>query len=554
MSTPASESTIADRIYTGIMVAIAAILLAIALFRPAAHTVTVTGSVDLRREQDGKRLPISAEQIESEIRQPVVINQLVAGLDPKIRDSIKQPTNDWWTDAVAQSLTVQAESSSAELASTQLKLTTRGVNEVLQLALIEQVQEYIQETYHAPETGPSDEAFERQRARVAAAVDRLDEIQDKLKNFTESRIEEAREEYHASLRAAVAKFMQSQPQSDSGAKYASQEKASKARPLPVVSVVNPEWREIEAELETLRELEADRNHPSIHPEARVEYADAVNRLADRIKSTSQTVNVKHGFIDNPFASRNKAEPANPKSDEGSEIDDFLKLAHGDLDEEASNPTSAMTPAPEEQEPVKKSVRVSRVLAKMPPFDEVAARRQVEELDEFRELIGKFQAARSARDDALDALESQPQQDDRIISVVSNLTKPVVADRQSEFSSGFLLQMIVPGLLLGGLCSVLKKNAPPPDAFISPEDAEDWLDFPVVGQITTRDGPLIPTPPPPTVPGYIKTVRRISEGVVCLILLVIIYSVITVSGFGKELFNDPLHGYVEAIDNITSWMS
>ena len=289
-------------------------------------------------------------------------------------------------------------------------------------------------------------------------------------------------------------------------------------------------------------------------------------IAKRIKSTRRTVVVDNGIIENPFFKKKQAAARQQRIEtaidedlaelDDQAIDEIIDLAMrtGDqaLGDEVPRPSS--TPQPPNGARSQATLRVSSVLAKMPPFDELAVRREVEKEPPFRELIAKFNAARDARDAALDSLDQQAQAGQSVVSVVSNLESPKVVKVSRNFSRNFLLKMLTPCLLLGLLCGVLTTAPQPPDTFISPEDAENWLDFPVVGKISTGDGPMIESAAAPSTPGYIKVLRRICEGIVCLSLVAVLFAVMSISGFGREFLGNPLSGFTEAVDHITSWVS
>ncbi len=556
----AAESPILDRVYTAIIVSLAAILIALALFRPKAGDVTVNAALNLKQESVGQAVPLSADSLEREIRRPEVVRKLLSGIDPNVLGESGDPVNSWWVDSVAQSISVDAELLQPSEEGMRLILTSKGESEPFQLALLGQVQEYLESTYHQPSGSENSQTETRSRENVAIAVEQLDSLQTELKAYSSERIEQAREKYRSELRAAVHRFVQSRRNAGNG--FASGN--SKKRKMPVITAVNPDWKEIEAELVRLREGESDNQIHSMNSHG--QFDDAVDQIAKRIKSTRQTVVVDNGIIENPFFKKKQAEARQQRIEtaidedlaelDDQAIDEIIDLAMqtGDQSSGIENPWPSSTPQPSNDARSQATLRVSSVLAKMPPFDELAVRREVEKEPQFRDLVAKFNAARDARDTALASLDQQAPSEKSVVSVVSNLESPKVVKYTRNFSRSFVLRMLAPCLLLGLLCGVLTTAPQPPETFISPEDAENWLDFPVVGKISTGDGPVIEAAAAPATPGYVKVLRRICEGIVCLSLVAVLFAVMSVSGFGREFLGNPLSGFTEAVDHITSWVS
>ena len=572
-----AESSLLHRIYTAVIVALAAILVALALFRPKATEVQVNASLNLKQEVAGEIEPVSVSALQTEVRKHKVVRKLLSGISPDILGKVGNIENSWWVDSVAQSLSITSTGPESATDGTQLVLSSKGENESFQLAVLGQLQEYFETKYHQPTGSGNPQTENRTRENVAITVQQLDEVQDELKTFTDAQIEQARENYRSEIRAVVHKFVRARR--IPGESIASNGRRN--RKMPVVAAVNPEWEAIEAELEKLRDNEADKNLWSVRPDSK-QFHEAVDDIADRIKTTPQTVVVANGMIENPFVKRKRAKQQRAAQQSAEEdgritkldelaIDDLIDIAMGNRDSNKTNavagigaevdsvagignPTATTTPQPESRKKSRAIIRASQALVKIAPFDELAARRAIEKEPKFRELVSRFTAARDARDTALESLSQQSPEKASVVSVVSNLKTPTVANRRSTFSRSFLTRLLAPGLMLGLLCGLMTTSPKPPETFISPEDAENWLDFPVVGTISTTDGPAIPSPNPPTSPGYVQMLRRIAEGIVCLSLVAILYAVVSINGFGKEFIGNPLGGFTNAVDHISSWVS
>jgi hypothetical protein len=126
---------------------------------------------------------------------------------------------------------------------------------------------------------------------------------------------------------------------------------------------------------------------------------------------------------------------------------------------------------------------------------------------------------------------------------------VTERKPGEVTANRAFSFLIPSILIGLVCAWFRNHPEPPETFVSPEDVEEWLDLPVVGAVTTGDGPRIPALEAPEPPPVIRIVRRVAEVTVCAAMLLIIVAVVTVSNFGQTLINDPFTAYAQAIANV-----
>ena len=522
----AGPSSIADRAYTFTIITLAAVLLGLAAFRPPVSTVTHEAQLSIRGFEgkgagEGADAP---EHLVAAIKSPEAIEQALSrirtNLHPAAPDGSHLKLIRALEDAVDVTCTSQNESDATTL---QVRLT--GSSEAFQYQLTRHlIDRFVEEQTRPAEASPRDapQAGALQQ-RVAQAISAVDAAHERLESYVAFRVDAARREHDA----AVAEHLQALESLSEDA--AAPPTATTSAPLdgarlPVVQGVNPQYQALRKELDRLRQQRRVSLRSNVGTQSATALDAAIRALEEKLGDTSEYVDLFRGTQANPYASANDGPveedqpPANAKRPALTATDSHLQLDS------------------------------------IPRFDELTYRDQLTAEAEYAQLASVLHQATQSRDRALSELkEASAERRPRALAShsVEILQPPKLTARaRSAVGSTQLLGILLPSAFLGAICAWFRAPGEMPGAFVDPDDVEEWLELPLVGTIATRDGPEIPELPSSEPPAIIRWCRRGSELVVCLAILVVIMSILSVSGFGRTLLADPFSAYTQAIDNVS----
>ena len=188
------------------------------------------------------------------------------------------------------------------------------------------------------------------------------------------------------------------------------------------------------------------------------------------------------------------------------------------------------------------------------FDVLAARAQIEQSDEYAEFQRQISAAEDELEQAQAQLAAHPLPTDTLPIEARVVQPPTVTRIPTADITGKHIGLLGGvALLAGGLLAWLGAVCKPTVVFTSAQDVEDELSLPVVAVLETRDGPALPPPPLPTLRRSAWLVTFACELVLVGVTALMIYSTVVHKEFAGQFAKDPFGAYIEAIDDVTSFV-
>ncbi len=503
----AENSAFQDQAYTFVIISLGLLLLGLAIFPPGLDHITHEAVLEYTREGTSSDAFPLADRVQQELTSPTAITHALESVRESLYPAAGQEVGSL-VDRLAGSMEVGADASIRANTSTlhvRMTGTQEGFQYQLLRALLEDFAAAHSETHDLEAIRRN---FDTATARLAQALEQLDEAHQRQSDYVDRRLREECELHERNLSS----YMQ---HARLGDEAASEKQASttstESSGLAKVEGVNPEWSRLHAELIELQARQQSRPEADNDEDA-WQLEEAIRSLEQRLGEIAKFVPSPSNSMENPYASSVSA--AAPD--------------HGDA--KAAGDAS---------------------VAEIPRFSDAAARARIMSEQSFIRLSEQIAAVTANRNEALAEMQRCPDPAAVINESTSIAEGPrVVARVRRPVTGGRFLSLLIPSALVGLLCSWFRHESDPPEAFISPEDVEEWLDLPVVGSLCTTDGPPIPAQAASTAPPLVRMVRRSAEVVVGIAALILIYSVAAVSGFGRFFVSDPFTAYTQAVDHLT----
>ena len=488
------RSSLPDQVYTSVIIALALFLVCLAIFRPDYGEITVNASSNYTRQNDPN---VDAKSLEAELTAELTSSESMQRALGGIREDLLPPikSQGGWgplTERLAENIQLEVSPVEDDENLHQVEIISSGPNEAFQWQLVSGLQQRLEELHNKPVDLVSLQTkFRESKDEVASAVGILDFTQSRIDDFVAERLREERVVHEQQLTAVMEKMEREAAVPVPSSTPEPEKQAS----MPVVESVNPNWR-------YLMSQEEQAAYGSIDNE--------IMSLEAALSNTPKIVSGSPNSIENPFV-----EKAAPKP----------------------------SPTPE---PVARELALSQ----LPRFDEDDVRDTIMQETDFKRLMTRLEEAKTAHNAALDKLKNAQNPESVVSESIAVVQTPTVTERKpGEVTANRSFSFLIPSILIGLVCAWFRNHPEPPETFVSPEDVEEWLDLPVVGAVTTGDGPRIPALEAPEPPPVIRIVRRVAEVTVCAAMLLIIVAVVTVSNFGQTLINDPFTAYAQAIANV-----
>ena len=519
-----APSTWPDRAYTFVVISLGLLLMGLAAFRPPVEQVTHATTFDYVRTGTPEA-PESggAVSIEAELRSPALLEKALG----RIRPQIHPPHSSGSQLDLLRDLAKWIEVDVTPAADTQTKhvrLEITGRREGFQYQLARHLVDVFTESHtqmpgdlsevHSQDEGAGHEPVidsATLQEQLAAAVDAVDQAHDRLDDFVTQRLADEREAHQE----AMATYLQGQ-QAPAEAAAESAQNESSPRTSTIVQAVNPQRRQIERELARLRARRGSHLNVSATSDSLTDGSaldEAIRALEARLGETPEFVESQLEPQTNPYVS----------------VDAVVRDAEATESEVDASPDS-----PE-----------------IPRFDEYAVRATMDADPTFQHLQAQVEEATAARIEALRAIREAPQRRRSLVQERVRVTQPpkVTARLRGAVTGNRLLGLLLPSSLLGLLCAWYREEPYLPETFLDDHDVEEWLELPVVGSVSTKDGPEIPEWEASELPSSVWWVRRGAEVTICLALVTVMVSIASVSGFGRTILSDPFTAYTQALDNV-----
>ena len=508
--------TLLDRIYTFVVISVALFFLAMA-FWPSGDgkKCMVEGVWSLLRNE--AEAPISPEEIEN-IRQAINSPEAIHNAIQTVSPSVTDRNYSTWEQKVAESVVVAVEQNAGNQVN--IRVRAGGDNEEFVKKLITTLKDQFRGQYQPP-TNAGEVQAERERLKsdVVAALKALDDQQSVIEKFLTQQMQKAEQESR-SQRTSAAPSLEAPTVTATAVPPIT---APAAKQLASVEIANPAHTRIQEEIIELEAQAVLRGTPAGGPQA----GSTINELRELLELTPPSIALKEGFVTNPYISEDNSQTIrNPYA-------------------------GSITPTPTPVAPA--NTEDLRVAANT-TFDAYAVEQSIRNGAEFKEMNQALAAAKTRHNAALDALANASQElAVPSIGVESQKPPTVISRFRSGLDRKWLWSFLLPACLAGLVAAIFCGRERVPNTFYSVNDTSTSLGLPIVGSVTTKQGPEI------ELPGYaqrsvVRWIRHAAEIVLVIALLIIIYALATFDGFSDRLTADPFSGMLTAIDHIKSFLS
>lgn len=502
-----ARSSLPDQVYTFVIIALALFLLGLAIFRPHYGDITVRSTFGYSRE-NAPSLDFDAfeTQIKDEISESKSLERAMGSIREDLIPDMKGQGWGPMTERLVDQIKVSLKPIDGAQDKCLVQITSNGPNEAFQWQLVNALQQRFEDLHNKPVDLSGVRAkYQEVKDEVASTVGILDFTQKRIDGYIAERLTEERVIHEQRLATMIEKIQEDATRS---APQPSLTPPSPEAPLPIVESVNPNWRHLKDEIERLKKKQANLANLSLDEQAAYgSLGDEISSLESAFSNTPRVVSGSPTAIDNPFVKKDPPQPT-------------------------------MTPQPANRE---------LDLSQLPRFDQDEVRERITRESDFQRLTAKLQESKSTHNAALDKLKATVDPK-RVISESVTITQPatVTSRMPGEVTARRACSLLIPSALIGLVCAWFRTSPEPPHTFVSPEDVQEWLDLPVVGAVSTGDGPRIPTLEPPEAPLVVRKARRVAEVTVCVAIALVVLAVITVNNFGQQLIHDPFTAYTQAI--------
>ena len=505
------RSSLPDQVYTFVIIALALFLIGLAVFRPPAGDITVESVLNYTRQNAELDVDSFQAELRTELTSTEAVERALSGIREDLIPPIKS-SGGWGplTERLAERIDLEVFPIEEDTNLKGVRIGSTGPNEAFQWQLVQSLQQQFEDSHNRPvDLAAVRSKHQEARDEVASAVGILDFTQKRIDDYVRERLSEEQVIHEQRLASAI-------EQLENAAKQPLSQDVTAIQPdpqpkLPVVESVNANWRYLKDEIDRLR------------------------RQRDRLANASTETEPDFGSIDSEIKSLEAALATTPKVIAGAPS----AIENPFVQKDPPKPTPS--PQPEKRE---------LDLSQLPRFDEDEVRDQISGETDFKRLLSRLEEAKTSHNKALDKLKSITSPDEVVSETVAVVQSPKVMGREpGEVTAQRAFTLLIPSVLVGLICAWFRSEPDPPPTFVSPSDVEEWLDIPVVGAVTTGDGPRIPEVEPPEPPGLIRAVRRVAEVTVCAAILLVIIGVVTISEFGSTLISDPFTAYTQAVANV-----
>ncbi len=504
------NSAFPDQAYTFVIVSLGVLLLGLALFPPGLDHIIHEATVEYACVGGASAQTAVADRVGQELASPQAITQALAEMHESL-PPVAGETEGSQADRLSRSIEVTVESSPQTNVST-IHVRAMGTQENFQHQLLCKLLANSTAQHNVShDLAAIGRAYTAASERVAETLELLDKAHQQRADYLARRLEEERAHHEEEL----ASYLQRAASGDAEPDGSEIQQASLGTDsLALVEAINPEWSRMHAkltELQTRRQSLANDDDDSVATELDSEIRELEQDLGRLAKFVSSQV----ASQDNPYASS-------------------TSQATADHEREAN---------------------VTDIAAAIPRFDIEAAKKRIMAEQEFVSLSGQVSDATTSRNEALADLQHCQNPAGLVNETMLVVQEPRATERvRRSLTSMHFLSLLVPGAIIGIVCAWFRCEAEPPDTFISPEDVEEWLGVPVVGSISTIDGPMISAQgvSTPTLP--VRIVRHSAEAVVCIAMIAVLMSVASVNGFGRLFMSDPFSAYTQSVDHLTSFFT
>ena len=124
--------------------------------------------------------------------------------------------------------------------------------------------------------------------------------------------------------------------------------------------------------------------------------------------------------------------------------------------------------------------------------------------------------------------------------------------QSEVFRGYRSITVGFSGVLGLLASFAKRAGEPPEVLYSLGDTEKSLKSRILGTISTKNGPGIPSPRPGGPPKTIRWLVFASEAICVGAAMLVLISVFQIPGYKKQLVLNPFSAFVTSFDFVVQF--
>lgn len=512
------STSLLDRFYTFSVVSGALTFLALAFWPFATDTFVVESQWSYKTDPAA----ITAEEIDK-IKYAIKSSDSVDSAIDVVAPSLEKP-NSLWQRKVAESVSVDVEPDSGK-GEVKIRVRAGGNNEDFCRELLVALQDQFHGRYHRP-VDHSAIANERKKLEdnVVTALKSVDQQQARIDAYLRDQMEQAKQAAEKAARqSASSKPSLEVPVATTTATPPIVEPPTRPSlsDLPKIEAANPEYIAIQKEISKLETMElAAGSAPSSNEET-------LARLRSLLNETPKSVRTSDDWITNPFSSD--------------------AISEATVNPFASDPNAA--PVAKESSEETADDLPALELALNDSFDAYAVEQSIRSGTDFQRLRSELEQVKQKHFAALDALKSTSYETAGVAQEVVTVKPPRVVSRfRSGLQPNTLWKVLVPSVLIGLCCAAYSATKTRPPTLYSTDDVQSSLELPIVGKITTDQGPTIEYPQTKQ-REWARWSRHAAEITLVASLLCVIYALATYDGFSEMLGRDPFTGFMTAVDQV-----
>ncbi len=190
----------------------------------------------------------------------------------------------------------------------------------------------------------------------------------------------------------------------------------------------------------------------------------------------------------------------------------------------------------------------------PAVDRYALEQSLRNSPDYQKMRNDLEMAQQRHHAALKAYADLPESTTVPSQKMDWAQAPTVVRRyRGRVRPGWLFSLLLPCCGVGLAAAAVCMRQCIPSTYYGVEDISDSLGLPIIGAVTTGQGPTIE--PPSVAPRKsIRWVRRIAECVLALTVALIVFSLVTLDGFSDQLVQAPVGALMTAMDNFRALLS